>query len=34
MPPGLLLGFSAFTPAQIRAGVARLEQALERASLC
>jgi GntR family transcriptional regulator/MocR family aminotransferase len=28
MPPGLLLGFSAFTPEQIRAGVARLEQAL------
>lgn len=28
MPPGLLLGFSAFTPAQIRAGVGRLEQAL------
>jgi GntR family transcriptional regulator/MocR family aminotransferase len=27
MPPGLLLGFSAFTPEQIRAGVARLEQA-------
>ncbi|SFD02082.1 MocR-like pyridoxine biosynthesis transcription factor PdxR [Massilia yuzhufengensis] len=28
MPPGLLLGFSAFTPEQIRAGVARLAQAL------
>jgi GntR family transcriptional regulator/MocR family aminotransferase len=28
VPPGLLLGFSAFTPQQIRAGVARLEQAL------
>jgi GntR family transcriptional regulator/MocR family aminotransferase len=28
VPPGLLLGFSAFTPEQIRAGVARLEQAL------
>jgi GntR family transcriptional regulator/MocR family aminotransferase len=28
VPPGLLLGFSAFTPAQIRAGVARLEQAI------
>ncbi len=28
-PPGLLLGFSAFTPEQIRAGVARLAQALE-----
>ncbi|MGJ7916044.1 PLP-dependent aminotransferase family protein [Massilia sp. LXY-6] len=30
MPPGLLLGFSAFTPEQIRAGVARLAQALIR----
>ncbi|GAB3387372.1 MocR-like pyridoxine biosynthesis transcription factor PdxR [Massilia agri] len=30
VPPGLLLGFSAFTPVQIRAGVARLEQALLR----
>jgi GntR family transcriptional regulator/MocR family aminotransferase len=28
VPPGMLLGFSAFTPAQIRAGVRRLEQAL------
>jgi GntR family transcriptional regulator/MocR family aminotransferase len=28
VPPGLLLGFSAFTPAQIRAGAARLAQAL------
>jgi GntR family transcriptional regulator/MocR family aminotransferase len=28
VPPGLLLGFSAFTPPQIRAGVARLEKAL------
>jgi GntR family transcriptional regulator/MocR family aminotransferase len=28
VPPGLLLGFSAFTPAQIRAGVTRLTQAL------
>jgi GntR family transcriptional regulator/MocR family aminotransferase len=28
MPPGLLLGFSAFTPEQIRAGVARLAEAL------
>jgi GntR family transcriptional regulator/MocR family aminotransferase len=28
--PGLLLGFSAFTPAQIRDGVLRLEQALAR----
>jgi GntR family transcriptional regulator/MocR family aminotransferase len=28
VPPGLLLGFSAFTPQQIRAGVARLAQAL------
>jgi GntR family transcriptional regulator/MocR family aminotransferase len=28
IPPGLLLGFSAFTPDEIRAGVARLEQAL------
>jgi GntR family transcriptional regulator/MocR family aminotransferase len=28
VPPGMLLGFSAFTPAQIRAGAARLEQAL------
>jgi GntR family transcriptional regulator/MocR family aminotransferase len=28
VPPGLLLGFSAFTPAEIRAGVARLERAL------
>jgi GntR family transcriptional regulator/MocR family aminotransferase len=28
VPPGLLLGFSAFTPAQIRAGVARLAQAI------
>jgi GntR family transcriptional regulator/MocR family aminotransferase len=28
MPPGLLLGFSAFTPDQIRAGVDRLAQAL------
>jgi GntR family transcriptional regulator/MocR family aminotransferase len=27
-PPGMLLGFSAFTPAEIRAGMARLEQAL------
>jgi GntR family transcriptional regulator / MocR family aminotransferase len=31
--PGLLLGFSAFTPAVIRAGVADLEQAIERASM-
>jgi len=30
VPPGLLLGFSAFTPPQIRAGVARLEEALLR----
>jgi GntR family transcriptional regulator/MocR family aminotransferase len=30
VPPGLLLGFSAFTPQQIRAGVARLEEALLR----
>ncbi|MCD2517120.1 PLP-dependent aminotransferase family protein [Massilia sp. G4R7] len=29
-PPGLLLGFSAFTPEQIRAGAARLEEALLR----
>jgi GntR family transcriptional regulator/MocR family aminotransferase len=29
IPPGLLLGFSAFTPAQIRAGVERLAQALD-----
>jgi GntR family transcriptional regulator/MocR family aminotransferase len=28
VPPGMLLGFSAFTPEQIRAGMARLEQAL------
>jgi GntR family transcriptional regulator/MocR family aminotransferase len=28
MPPGLLLGFSAFTPNEIRAGVGRLEEAL------
>ncbi|WP_288377931.1 PLP-dependent aminotransferase family protein, partial [uncultured Massilia sp.] len=28
--PGLLLGFSAFTPEQIRAGVARMEEALLR----
>ena len=28
--PGLLLGFSAFTPGEIRAGVARLEEALLR----
>jgi GntR family transcriptional regulator/MocR family aminotransferase len=28
VPPGLLLGFSAFTPEQIRAGVGRLEEAL------
>jgi hypothetical protein len=28
MPPGLLLGFSAFTPDDIRAGVGRLEEAL------
>jgi DNA-binding transcriptional MocR family regulator len=28
VPPGMLLGFSAFTPAQIRAGMARLERAL------
>jgi GntR family transcriptional regulator/MocR family aminotransferase len=28
MPPGLLLGFSAFTPKEIRAGVGRLEEAL------
>jgi GntR family transcriptional regulator/MocR family aminotransferase len=28
MPPGLLLGFSAFTPNDIRAGVGRLEEAL------
>ena len=28
VPPGLLLGFSAFTPDEIRAGVARLEQAI------
>jgi GntR family transcriptional regulator/MocR family aminotransferase len=28
VPPGLLLGFSAFTPDEIRAGVARLEKAL------
>jgi GntR family transcriptional regulator / MocR family aminotransferase len=28
VPPGMLLGFSAFTPAQIRAGVARLARAL------
>jgi GntR family transcriptional regulator/MocR family aminotransferase len=28
MPPGLLLGFSAFTPNEIRAGVGRLEAAL------
>ncbi|CAH0206647.1 HTH-type transcriptional regulatory protein GabR [Massilia sp. Bi118] len=28
VPPGLLLGFSAFTPAQIRAGIGRLEQAI------
>jgi GntR family transcriptional regulator/MocR family aminotransferase len=28
VPPGMLLGFSAFTPAQIRAGMARLEGAL------
>jgi GntR family transcriptional regulator/MocR family aminotransferase len=28
LPPGLLLGFSAFTPEQIRAGVDRLAQAL------
>jgi len=28
MPPGMLLGFSAFTPTEIRAGVGRLEQAL------
>ena len=27
-PPGMLLGFSAFTPEQIRAGAGRLEQAL------
>ncbi|MDK6075519.1 PLP-dependent aminotransferase family protein [Massilia varians] len=27
-PPGMLLGFSAFTPAEIRAGVVRLAQAL------
>ena len=27
-PPGMLLGFSAFSPAEIRAGVARLAQAL------
>ncbi|RZA36792.1 MAG: PLP-dependent aminotransferase family protein [Lysobacteraceae bacterium] len=27
-PPGMLLGFSAFTPEQIRAGAQRLEQAL------
>ena len=27
-PPGMLLGFSAFTPEQIRTGIARLEQAL------
>lgn len=26
--PGMLLGFSAFTPAEIRAGMAHLEQAL------
>ena len=30
VPPGLLLGFSSFTPEQIRTGVARLEQALLR----
>jgi GntR family transcriptional regulator/MocR family aminotransferase len=28
VPPGLLLGFSSFTPAQIRAGVGRLAQAI------
>ncbi|ALK95555.1 GntR family transcriptional regulator [Massilia sp. WF1] len=28
VPPGMLLGFSAFTPAQIRTGVARLEAAI------
>jgi GntR family transcriptional regulator/MocR family aminotransferase len=31
--PGLLLGFSAFTPDAIRAGVADLEQAIQRASV-
>ncbi|MCC2957776.1 PLP-dependent aminotransferase family protein [Massilia sp. IC2-477] len=29
VPPGMLLGFSAFTPQQIRAGVAQLAQALK-----
>jgi GntR family transcriptional regulator/MocR family aminotransferase len=28
VPPGLLLGFSAFTPNEIRAGIQRLEQAI------
>jgi len=28
VPPGLLLGFSAFTPEQIRAGIGRLEEAI------
>jgi GntR family transcriptional regulator/MocR family aminotransferase len=28
VPPGLLLGFSAFTPDEIRAGIARLERAI------
>jgi GntR family transcriptional regulator/MocR family aminotransferase len=30
VPPGMLLGFSAFTPQQIRAGIGLLEQALTR----
>jgi GntR family transcriptional regulator/MocR family aminotransferase len=34
VPPGLLLGFSAFTPAQIRAGIRQLEKAICRALSC